>query len=422
MKILRIRGSVPLEGELVVSGSKNAALPILAATLFIREPITLVGLPEISDVLEMLRLLSLRGVSVEREERGRYRICSGEAVPISQPPVEDGRLRGSIYLLGAGLAAHRESAVGLPGGCDFGGRPIDLHLLALRALGACISESREGVYARAERLFGNEIRFAYPSVGATVNAILTATAASGRTVIYGAAREPHVFDLIAFLVSCGARIRVPGEGTVIVDGGERLHGTTYRVMPDMIEAGSYLLMAAATRGTVRLRRAPLDQLSSLLPLLSASGCEISTVRSDELYLRMRKRPTSLSVRTEPYPGFPTDLHPQLAAYLALCRGESRITETVFKERFRYLEGLSAFGACVLREGETVRLVGREHLTGARVTAPDLRAAAAYLAAAMAAEGESLLLDAELLYRGYEAPLRKLRRLGAIISDGAGARA
>lgn len=421
MKILRIRGARPLEGELVVSGSKNAALPILAATLFIREPIVLTGLPEIDDVLEMLHLLVLRGVSVEHLERGRYRIYAGDAAPIASPPQEDSRLRGSIYLLGAGLAAYRESTVGLPGGCDFGGRPIDLHLSALRALGASITESKEGVQAKAEALVGCEIRLSYPSVGATVNAILAATAAKGRTVIHGAAREPHVLDLIAFLVSCGAKIETSGNGHVIVYGGTRLHGTTYRVMPDMIEAGSYLLMAAATRGNLHLRRAPLEQLTSLFELLRASGCEISTARSDELCLRMRKRPAPLCVRTEPYPGFPTDLHPQLSAYLAICDGESRITETVFKERFQYLRGLSAFGARIARQGDSVCIVGREALSGARAVAPDLRAAAAYLTAALAAEGESLLLGTELLYRGYEAPLRKLRRLGAIISDGADAR-
>ena len=416
MKILRISGARPLVGELVVSGSKNAALPLLAATLLVRGPIELIGLPEIRDVSEMLNLLALRGVRVEHLERGRYRLNAEDASPSSVAFPEDGRLRGSIYLLGAGLAAHRRSAVGLPGGCDFGQRPHDLHCHALRALGAEVHETGDGLYAEAERLVGGEIRLSYPSVGATVNAILAATTAKGRSVIYGAAREPHIIDLISFLNSSGARIRLLGEGIISVVGVERLSATTYRVMPDMIEAGSYLLMAAATQGEMRLRRAPLGQLSSLLPLLSASGCRLVQIRSDELSLRMSGRPRPISVRTEPYPGFPTDLHPQLAAYLAVCDGESTVTETVFKNRFRYLEGLSAFGANAVCEGSTVRIVGRKRLHGARVRAPDLRAAAAYLIAAMAAEGESLLLDAEILYRGYEAPLRKLRRLGAVISD------
>ncbi len=418
MKTLRISGARPLVGELVVSGSKNAALPILAATLLVGGTVELVGLPEISDVSAMLDLLSLRGVSVEHLERGRYRLCSDGASPTSETFPEDGRLRGSIYLLGAGLAAHRRSAVGLPGGCNFGERPHDLHCYALRALGASIDESADGLYAVAEHLVGGEICLSYPSVGATVNAILAATRAEGRTVIRGAAKEPHVLDLISFLTRCGARIRLPGDGVVVVWGVHRLCGTTYRVMPDMIEAGSYLLMAAATQGALRLRCAPLDQLSSLLPLLAESGCSLTQIRGDGITIRMSGRPRAVSVRTAPYPGFPTDLHPQLAAYLATCDGESLITETVFQNRFRYLEGLRAFGANVVCEDGTVHVFGRRRLYGARVTAPDLRAAAAYLTAAMAAEGESLLLGAELLYRGYEAPLRKLRRLGAVISDGA----
>ena len=416
MKILRVSGGRPLFGELVVSGSKNAALPILAATLLIRGTVELIGLPEIRDVSAMLHLLSLRGVRVEHLERGRYRLNAEEASPSSVAFPEDGGLRGSIYLLGAGLAAHRRSAVGLPGGCDFGERPHDLHCYALRAFGAKVLEREKGLYAEARSLVGGEIRLSYPSVGATVNAILAATLAKGRSVIYGAAREPHVMDLISFLNRSGARIKVLEQGTVAVSGVERLAPLSYRVMPDMIEAGSYLLMAAATRGEIHLRRAPEGQLASLLPLLSESGCRVWEIGSDEIALEMRGRPKPISVTTEPYPGFPTDLHPQLSAYLALCLGESRIREMVFRDRFRYLTGLSAFGANVTREGREARIVGRERLFGARVTAPDLRAAAAYLTAAMAAEGESLILSAELLLRGYEAPLRKLRRLGAVISD------
>ena len=417
MKILRIRGGIPLVGEAEVSGAKNAALPILAATLLVRAPIELSGVPEIGDTAEMLTLLSMRGVLVRRIGKGRYLLDASDAEASDLVIPGDGRLRGSLYLLGAGLAAFGRSSVGVPGGCQLGERPFDLHLLALRALGAVAFESEGRLFAKAESLHGAEIRLAYPSVGATVNAILAALGAKGRSVIYGAAREPHIVDLIRFLISCGASIRIGADGEIVVFGGERLSGTDYRIMPDMIEAGSYLLMAASTRGDLLLRRAPLGQLGALFPLLRETGCELTPLGDDLIRLRMRSRPRPISVQTEPYPGFPTDLHPPLAAYLSLGSGESRITETVFKDRFRYREGLSAFGAHLSLADKTACIQGRDRLCGARVSAPDLRAAAAYLTAALAAEGESILCHAELLYRGYETPLFKLRRLGAVISDG-----
>ena len=417
MKILRIRGGMPLEGELVVSGSKNAALPILAATLLIRQPIELIGLPEIGDTHEMLNLLRLRGAFVEHLERGRYRIDTNGVITLGAPHFRDSRLRGSIYLLGAGLAAFGESAVGLPGGCNFGERPIDLHLDAFRALGAEISLENGGIFVKGDRLHAGEIKLSYPSVGATVNAILAACGASGRSVIRGIAREPHVLDLIRFLVCAGAKIYLPDADTAVVWGKEKLRAESYRIIPDMIEAGTYLLAAAATRGAIRLRHAPADQLKSLLPMLSASGCEIAQNRADEIFLRMRKRPDPIIARTEPYPGFPTDLHPPLAAYLLRCKGEGFITEDVFQTRFRYLEGLRRFGGEISLDQNTVKIVGQSELIGARVEAPDLRGAAAYLIASLMAEGESLMLSPDLLYRGYEAPIAKLRRLGLIISDG-----
>ncbi len=420
MKTLRIRGGVPLSGEVAVSGSKNAALPILAASLLVREPIELLNLPEIRDSVEMLSLLRLRGATVERMARGHYRLTAPDTPRTASVAAGEGRMRGSLYLLGASLAACGEASVGLPGGCDFGARPYDLHLSVLRALGASVTERDGMLFASAPSLRGTDYTFSTISVGATVNAILAATAAKGTTVLRRAAEEPHVRDLIAFLVSAGAQIRIPERGVIVIRGGRPLHGTVHRIIPDMIEAGTYLLMAAATRGEITLRGAPTEQLGALFEVLGGMGCQLSALPCGDVRLAMHRRPAALSLTTAPYPAFPTDLHPQTAAVLALGEGESRITETVFAGRFRYTEGLRALGASLSVRGADVVIEGRERLHGASATVPDLRGGAALLIAALAAEGESFLAGAELLDRGYEELLPKLGRLGAVISDGGGA--
>ena len=417
MKTLRIRGGVPLSGEVAVSGSKNAALPILAASLLVREPIELLNLPEIRDCTEMLSLLRLRGVRTERRARGHYRLTPPSSQCAAPASEGEGRMRGSLYLLGASLAACGEASVGLPGGCDFGARPFDLHVSVLRALGASVEERDGRLTAYAPSLRGTDYTFSSVSVGATVNAILAATAARGTTVLRRAAEEPHVRDLIAFLVSAGAHICIPEHGVIVIRGGRPLHGTVHRIIPDMIEAGTYLLMAAATRGEITLRGAPTEQLDALFSVLTRMGGRLSVLPRGDVRLAMSRRPAALSLSTAPYPAFPTDLHPQTAAVLALGEGESRITETVFSGRFRYTEGLRALGAAVSVDGATVVIQGRERLFGAPMTAPDLRGGAALLIGALAAEGESLLTNAELLERGYEDPVAKLTGLGALISDG-----
>lgn len=420
MKTLRIRGGVPLSGEVAVSGSKNAALPILAASLLVREPIELLNLPEICDCAEMLSLLRLRGVTAERVERGHYRLTAPDKPSIASVAAGEGRMRGSLYLLGASLAACGEASVGLPGGCDFGSRPFDLHVSVLEALGASVEERDGRLFASARVLRGTDYTFSTVSVGATVNAILAATMARGTSVLRRAAEEPHVKDLIAFLVSAGADISSPERGVIVIRGQRPLHGTVHRITPDMIEAGTYLLMAAATRGEITLRGAPTEQLDALFTVLSQMGCELSVLSSEDVRLAMRRRPAPLSLSTAPYPAFPTDLHPQTAAVLALAEGESRITETVFAGRFRYTEGLRAFGASLSVEGTDVVIGGIPSLHGAEAVAPDLRGGAALLISALAAEGESVIRGAELLDRGYEELLAKLTGLGALIADGGGA--
>ena len=420
MDTIRIRGGVPLSGELAVSGSKNAALPILAAALLIREPIELTHLPNISDVADMLGILASRGALIERAgERCRIR---APLIPCMETVCEEGRLRGSLYLLGAMLGAYGEARVALPGGCDLGGRPFDLHLEALSALGAEVAVGDGVISARAARLRGTEYTFPAVSVGATVNAILAATAAKGKTVLRGAAREPHIVDLIAFLNSAGAEILVPTPGVIVVNGAKPLHATKHWIIPDMIEAGTYLLAATATRGNICLRNAPIGQLASLFKPLSEMGAHLSLWRSGEIELRALERPRPTDLVAEPYPGFPTDLHPQAAAVLSLARGESRITEKVFPGRFRYVLGLSELGADLKNEGAVLNIRGVETLHGATVRVPDLRGGASLLIAALAAEGETRLLGTSHLARGYASLIPRLRSLGAIIEDGGGASA
>ncbi len=416
MNTIQVRGGVPLSGELTVSGSKNAALPILAASLLIRGPIELFGIPKISDVDRMLALLEARGSQI-RQSGESIMLCAEGVPPVSETRKEESRLRGSLYLLSASLGAFGEGAVGLPGGCDLGARPFDLHLSVLRALGAETEVTDGEIRARAARLRGREYCFPIPSVGATVSGILAAVSAEGKTVLCGAAREPHVLDLISFLRSAGAKIETPKPGVIAIEGGKPLHSTSYRITSDMIEAGTYLLVAAATRGEILLRNAPCDQLDACLAALLRLGCRVDIPSADEIFLSMRRRPRPLSLTAEPYPGFPTDLHPQMAAVLSLAKGESRILETVFDRRFRYATELSRLGASLQNEGAVLNIKGVECLFGGEATAPDLRGGAALLIAALAAEGGTVLHGMTHLNRGYAALVPRLRSLGALISDG-----
>ena len=417
MKELTLSGGARLFGEVRVHGSKNAALPILFSCLLFSEPVELGNLPDITDVSAALSLLSSLGVRVGRKGRGRVLLDPASACSSGCDLSLSGSLRGSIYLLGATCRRFPGLVVPRPGGCNFGARPIDLHLSVFRAMGLSVSETEEGVSLRGVPR-GAVFHFPTVSVGATVNAILAAVLADGRTVLTGAAREPHVLDLIAFLRAAGARISLPAPGTVVIDGVPRLHGGAYRVCPDMIEAGTYLLFTMATGGEITLRAFPPEQLACLLPLLAGMGARIGAGVSSLCLSRTGKlRP--VSIRTAPYPGFPTDLQPQTTALACLADGESVIADPIFPTRFGYVSELKKTGAKITVSDGRAVVSGGFPLTGCPLTAPDLRAGAALTLASLAADGESRILRFDRIERGYAAFAENLAALGARVnlSDG-----
>lgn len=417
MKTLTVDGGRKLSGEVRIRGSKNAALPILFSSLLFSEPVEIANLPAITDVKAALALLDSLGVKVTETGRGRVLLDPSSARPALCDPALSGSLRGSLYLLGAASGRLGELSLPHPGGCNFGARPIDLHLDVLRAMGLTVFESGEGVFVEG-RPKGTVFDFPAVSVGATVNAILAAVLAEGRTVLTGAAREPHVLDLIAFLRSAGARISTPSAGVVVIDGVPRLHGVSYRVCPDMIEAGTYLLFAMATGGSVTLRAAAPEQLSPILPLFSGMGAKIG-VGVDSISVERAGRLRPVRVETAPYPGFPTDLQPQLTALACLADGESVISDPIFPTRFGYVSELGKAGAKIKVANGCAVVSGGARLTGVQMTAPDLRAGAALTLAALTGEGESTVARYDRIERGYADLCGTLRSLGASvrISDG-----
>ena len=366
MKTLTVKGGSKLSGDVVVHGSKNAALPILFASLLFSEPIELSNVPAITDVSAALALLSALGVKVVEKRRGTLFLDPSSARPAPVPPALSGSLRGSLYLLGAAAGRLGELFLPRPGGCNFGARPIDLHLAVLRAMGLSTTVTGEGVFVKG-RPKGAVIDFATVSVGATVNAILAAVLADGRTILTGAAREPHVLDLVAFLRSAGARIGCPSPGTFVIDGVPRLSGTAHRVCPDMIEAGTYLFFALATGGSITLRSFPPGQLSPILPLFLEMGAKIGT-GVDSLSLSAPSRPRARSVETAPYPGFPTDLQPQFTALACLAEGESAVCDPIFPTRFGYVPDLVRMGAKIGVSAGCAEITGVPRLRGADLTA------------------------------------------------------
>lgn len=413
MEKLIVRPCGPLRGRVGIGGSKNAALPILAATLLCDGPSLIGNLPSIRDVELALAILSGMGATVERVDRSTYQVDGTHAACPAVPDPLSGCMRASAYLLGACLARFGEGRVGCIGGCDFGGRPIDQHIKAFMAMGATVTVDEKEIYVRAEHLHGAEITFDTVSVGATVNAILAAVRAEGETVLYHAACEPHVVDLAAYLNRCGADVFGAGTPTVRIRGVKRLQGCSYAVIPDMIEAGTYLLAGAATQGAVTVEGVEPAHLLPLTEKLGSMGAEIDCEeRRISLFVTARLRGSTIT--TAPFPGFPTDLQPQMAALFSVSVGESRVKETVWRHRFRYLAELQKMGA-VVRAGEDCAVIRGTHLHGAAVQVPDLRAGAALLIAACTAEGESVLHAPWYIERGYEDFLGKLRSLGADIS-------
>jgi UDP-N-acetylglucosamine 1-carboxyvinyltransferase len=412
---LRIQGGTPLDGELRISGAKNAALPILAATLLADEPVTVGNLPHLHDITTMIELLGCMGVNLTVDETLSVEVDASTINDYSAPYELVKTMRASILVLGPMLAHFGQAHVSFPGGCAIGSRPVDLHLRGLEAMGATIQV--DGGYINAsvdKRLRGAHIVMEMVTVGGTENILMAATLAEGRTIIENAAREPEVVDLANCLIAMGARISGHGSDTIVIDGVERLHGCHYDVMADRIEAGTYLVAAAATGGRVLLRNACAHDLEAVLKKLEQAGASIRE-GEDWIELDMEgRRPRAVSIKTAPYPGFPTDMQAQFTAMNAVAEGTSMVTETVFENRLIQTHEMNRMGARIVIEGHTAIITGQEKLTGAPVMASDLRASASLVIAGLVAEGVTVVDRIYHIDRGYECIEEKLQSLGADI--------
>ncbi|MBO5199997.1 MAG: UDP-N-acetylglucosamine 1-carboxyvinyltransferase [Clostridia bacterium] len=408
-----VNGGRRLCGEVTVSGAKNAAVAILPAVLLADSPCIIENVPDISDVNAILYALRELGAEVTQLERTTFRIDpTGVNSFVVSKEMAQG-MRASSYFLGALLGRLRRAKVAPPGGCDIGLRPIDQHIKGFEALGAKVTIDSGMVVAKAEKLGGCSVYLDVVSVGATVNIMIAAARARGMTVIENAAREPHIVDLANFLNSMGADIMGAGTSVIKIRGVERLSGTSYSIIPDQIEAGTYMVAAAATQGDVVINNVIPKHLESNAAKLREAGAKIE--EGDE-YVRvtMDRRPGKCNVKTMPHPGFPTDMQPQFATLLAIANGTSIVTEGVWDSRFRYAEQLTFMGADIQVDGKSAIITGVERLKGAPVKANDLRAGAAMIIAGLVAEGETEITDIEYIDRGYEQVVEKLTAVGADI--------
>ena len=413
MAKLRIVGGKRLQGEIACSGAKNAVLPMLCAALLTAEPVTITGVPALNDVETLLKLLARIGVVVSRDGDTVTLCAATIAAPVA--PYELVKtMRASILVLGPLLARVGEAEVSLPGGCAIGARPVDQHLKGLAAMGAKVHVVHGNIHARAARLTGARIVPDVVTVTGTENLLMAAVLADGVTVIENAAREPEVADLANLLVAMGARISGIGSDTLVVEGVERLHGATYRVMSDRIEAGTYLCAAAITGGEIVLRDAPVAALDAVVAKLREAGCAI---RCGENWIALTApaRLKEVDIRTAPYPGFPTDMQAQFMALDTVAQGSGVIRETIFENRFMHAVELQRLGANIHIDGATAVVTGVDRLEGAEVMATDLRASAGLVVAGLVAEGETVIDRIYHLDRGYERLETKLRALGAKVA-------
>jgi len=414
MAKFRIRGSRPLMGEIEVGGSKNAALPILAATLLSGYPSTIRNVPDLLDVRTMLMVLESLGVKVERIGDRSYTVYPEFLKPVEPPYELIRKMRASFLVTGPLLARFGRAQVPLPGGCAIGSRPIDLHLKGFSHLGVEVSMRSGYIEGWAEKLHGGEVYLDFPSVGATENVMMLAATIPEETMIANAAREPEVVDLAHFLSLMGAEIEGAGTDTVVVRGRKHLKGCEYKIMNDRIEAGTFCVAGAITRGRVTVKGVDYVLLRSVLTKLEEIGVRVERVGEDQVFVAMEGRPKATNIKTMPYPGFPTDMQAQFMALLCLADGVSVITETVFESRFAHVGELERMGAKVQVEGRSAVVVGVEKLTGTEVTATDLRAGAALVLAGLAAEGLTEVNGVHHVDRGYERLEEKLASLGASI--------
>ncbi|MBQ2642825.1 MAG: UDP-N-acetylglucosamine 1-carboxyvinyltransferase [Eubacterium sp.] len=410
-----IKGGTPLSGEVEVGGAKNAALGLLAAAIMTDEDVTIENLPDVSDINQLIDAIANIGATVTRNDRHTVTI-NGSTIRSHVVDYEQMRkIRASYYLLGALLGKMSQAEVALPGGCNIGSRPIDQHLKGFRALGADIITDHGMVNAKADILTGSHIFLDVVSVGATINVMLAAVRAEGRTVIENVAKEPHVVDVANMLNSMGANIRGAGTDKIRIQGVPKLHGTVYSTIPDQIEAGTFMCAAAATGGEILIKNVIPRHLESISSKLMEMGCTVIEY-DDAVRVKAGDFIRSAKVKTQPYPGFPTDMQPQMAAVMTLAHGSSTITESIFENRFKYVDELNRMGAQVKVESNTAFLTGVGSLEGAEVSAPDLRAGAALVIAGLAAHGFTTVNDILYILRGYERFDEKLRNLGAIITQ------
>ena len=408
-----IKGGNPLVGEVTIGGAKNAALGILAAAVMADEPVAIDNLPDVSDINVLIDAISEVGANVVRDSRHSVKINGGTITSTKADNEFIKKIRASYYLLGAFLGKFKRAEVPLPGGCNIGSRPIDQHLKGFKALGAEIKIEHGMIIANAEELIGNHIFFDVVSVGATINVMLAAALAKGNTVLENVAKEPHVVDIANMLNSMGANIKGAGTDVIRIKGVEKLHGSEYSVIPDQIEAGTFMFAAAATCGDVLVKNIIPKHMEGASAKLAEMGCIIEEY-DDAIRVIGRKPLKPTRVKTAPYPGFPTDMQPQIAVTLALADGTSMVTESIFENRFKYLDELARMGANVKVEGNSATIEGVEKFTGARVSAPDLRAGAALCIAGLATDGITIVDDIVYILRGYEKFSEKMRGLGAIM--------
>ena len=413
MEQYAIKGGNPLVGEVEIGGAKNAALAILAASIMTDETVLIENMPDVRDTNVMLQAIENIGGLVERIDRHTVRI-SGRT--IRDMVIDDDcvkKIRASYYFLGALLGKYKRAQVTLPGGCNIGLRPIDQHIKGFRALGADVRIEHGLVIADTQRLKGGHIYMDVVSVGATIDVMIAAVMAEGQTIIENAAKEPHVVDVANFLNSMGAVVKGAGTDVIRIKGVPRLHGTEYAIIPDQIEAGTFMFAAAVTKGDVTVKNVIPKHLESITAKLTEIGCEVD--ESDDAVRVVAAKPlTHTHVKTLPYPGFPTDMQPQITVALGLSRGTSIVTESIFENRFKYVDELTRMGANIKVEGNTAIIDGVGKYTGASISAPDLRAGAALVIAGLAAEGMTTVDDIQFIERGYEDFHIKLKNLGAQI--------
>ena len=408
-----IKGGTPLVGEVEISGAKNAALGILAAAVMADEPVAIDNLPDVSDINVLIDAISEVGANVVRDSRHSVKINGGTITSTKADNEYIKKIRASYYLLGAFLGKFKRAEVPLPGGCNIGSRPIDQHLKGFKALGAEIKIEHGMIIANAEELTGNHIFFDVVSVGATINVMLAAALAKGNTVLENVAKEPHVVDIANMLNSMGANIKGAGTDVIRIKGVEKLHGTEYSVIPDQIEAGTFMLAAAITKGDILVKNVIPKHLEAITAKLYEIGATVEEY-DDSVRVKGNEVIKPTHVRTLPYPGFPTDMQPQMAVALALADGTITVTDNLFENRFKYVDELTNMGASIKVESNIAVFEGIKEFTGAEVNALDLRAGAALVIAGIAAKGFTTIESVHYIKRGYEMLEKKLQKLGAQI--------